>query len=442
MTRQLSLIVLCCVVIASFFVIAFTQGGVISSPNYESVEQIRQIDKSKMPTEIRTAKSVIKYYVDPRGIDAGDIVLIRGKSQDVRDESSKYFSQRYSKYLLSKGIVQTVFAKEILLVEKGGGYYRLRQDLLESFQGNLDSMYGKHAPMIKSLVYGDRSELSDEVMEDFSKTGTIHILALSGFHVGILALLINILLSKISVHHRGMIICAVVGFYAFLTGMRPSILRAVLFFALYYLSFVWHERYNLFAASCMSASVLLVFNPYYVYDLGFVLSFASVMSIALFYPMLSAQLENWKYHRNFFVQSAMVGIAAQILTIPLSIYYFGRLSLVSVLANLLVIPIVSLMMGMSLVSLFVHYVARLLPIFHFMDIGLSGSVKLLQEILLRGNHIFAQLPFSYVEQNLGAKGLAIAYVVVIGLYLFWEIHQIRESRYEPSRNLEILIEEQ
>lgn len=443
MTRQLSLLVLCCVVGASFFVVRMTQGEVRQEDlSYEAIYEIRRLDAGRHPMELQASGTIIKYYGELSGIEAGDRVLVRGKSVDVRDEQRRYYSSGYSKYLLSKGIFQIVYAKEILPVEKGFDLYTIRQRSVDSFQANLDSMYGKQSPMIKALIYGDRSELSEELMEDFSKTGTTHILALSGFHIGILALMVNILLTKASVHRRGAIICAVLAFYSFLTGMKPSILRASLFFGIYYLAFYRHERYNLFAASCMTASVLLVWNPYYIYDVGFIFSFMSVISIALFFPMLRGRLNGFRYIDNFFVQAALMSVAAQVLTVPLSVYCFGRLSYVSVLANLFVIPIVSLMMGMSVVSLGVHYLTRRLPIFYLLEKGLVGSVKLLQGLLLYTNHFLAELPHAYTDSlRIDWKGLAAVYVLLIGLYLLWEIHQIRENQYEPKRNLEILIRE-
>lgn len=441
MTRQLSLIVLLSVLIASFFVLSFSKMPSVEQDVHNAQAMVLAIRQKGYRSELLTKNAKIVFYGNLGEIRAGDIISYSGRISDVATSVEKKRALSYSRYMMSKGIAYFVKAKKVELMEKNYNFYTLRQDLISYMERKISAMYGKDAPLVQALVYGERSEISQEIFEQFAKSGTSHVLALSGFHVGIIAVGVNMLFAKTGIKNRGLLASALLIFYAFLTGLRPSIIRAVLFFIIFYISFLKNERYNLFASACMCASVLLAWNPYYLYDAGFVLSFAGVFSIALFYPMLIGLLSSTRWAHNKVAQAALVTISAQILTAPLGLFYFGRMSLVAVPANLLVVVLISFIMGLSMISLFVHFCATLLPIFYTVDAGLIASVRLLIHALGELNDFFAQIPYAFVDEVfIDAKQLCIIYVMIFSIHLIWERHKIKENRYEPQRASKVIIE--
>lgn len=433
MSRQFSFAVLIIVVIASFFMVK-KQDEVTRPFDTGGVVKIKEISKNKSLYQLEAGPYLIKtFHLDP-SIQAGDAIYFQGRQVDVRDRDQAYYSESYSKYLLSKKIYYQVEAKELELVSKGRNLYSLRYKIREFLSQTVEVLYKKEAPIIKALTYGDKNEITKEQNRTFSITGTSHVLALSGFHVGIVGGLINIGLGRFSVKNRGFFTICFLVLYAFITGLRASILRAVGFFILYYLAFAKKERYNLFSAAAMMAALLLAINPYYIYDLGFVLSFAGVFSIACFYPLVKDLLSGYKFSETKLGKAAMLTLAAQVLTQPLVAYYFGILSMVSLASNLLVVPVISLLMPLSLASISIHLLSRGLPILIPIDLGLVASVKLVHKILIASTEFFAKIPYSYLELEISRGQLIWTYLGLLGLYLAWEIKMIRENKYEFKRD--------
>ncbi len=436
MTRQLSLIVLVSVIAASFFVTRISEREAlrteVSAPA-EAIVSIRDMRTDERRHELRAEGLLIRYYGDVSQIRPGDRIKVTGKYTAIRELPSERFSQGYIDYLKSEGIAYLVEAKKLEPVEKHFDAYTLRYELRSRLGKTIDAMYPQRSPVIKALIYGDRSTMPEETEEAFVRSGTLHILALSGFHVGIIAGLLNFLLAKIPVKKRGLIVCLLLIAYAFFTGLGASILRACLFFVLYYLSFLRAERYNLFSASCMTAALLLALNPYELYSRGFVLSFAAVISIALFYPMLTDYGKKLAFSEHTIFKALLLTVSAQILTLPIGIYYFGGFSIVAAASNLLVIPIVSALMSLSLLSVLLHISAGILPLFYTADRGLIALVEGLYDLLISVNGFFAEPAWAYRQLELGAAEVAATYLVILAVYLRWEIHKIKENRYEPKK---------
>lgn len=439
MTRQLSLGVLLVVVIASFCVLSFFSPPIISPQETQWEGMVQEISVHPKYVLIRMDEVLVTgYYLSPK-IQAGDRIRVYGLISDVRLSEQE---RSYERTKLAKGIFYTMKAKNIELIEKNYNAYTIRDTIVSWLDRKIDTMYTQDAPIVKALLYGDRSELTKEQKNTFAQSGTSHIFALSGFHVGIIALGINALLARIGVRKRGCIVLVVLALYAFLTGLKPSILRAVGFFAVLYLSFLTGKKYNLLATANGMAALLLVYHPYYLYDIGFVLSFSGVISIALFYPLLKDLTAGWRFSQKKIFSSLLLVIAVQILTLPLGMYYFGQVSLVAIPANLVVIPILSFVMGLSIVSLALHILAGVFPLWYTLDEGLIATVHFLIRRMVQANEFFASLPYAFAQEKfIGPFQLAAVYIVILSLYLVWERKKIKESVYEPQRAGKVIIEE-
>ncbi|HAP34505.1 MAG TPA: DNA internalization-related competence protein ComEC/Rec2 [Bacteroidetes bacterium] len=217
-------------------------------------------------------------------------------------------------------------------------------------------MKGDEANFLIGLLLGDRTEISEEIKSAFMNTGTIHVLAVSGSHVVLVAEIIFVVvgLLRFSQKPKILIAIAVLIYYMFLTGATPSVVRATLMIIIFYLGKLFQERTDIYNVLGVSAIIILLIEPKQLFDVGFQLSFSAVFSIVYFYPKLNAlipkipePLEEFKIMKWLW-QLFAVSLAAQIGTLPFTAFYFGKVSIVSLFANLIVVPIVGLIVTIGL----------------------------------------------------------------------------------------------
>jgi competence protein ComEC len=216
-------------------------------------------------------------------------------------------------------------------------------------------MSGDEAELAKAMVIGDRSGITGEIKEQFINTGTIHILCVAGLHVGFLTGMLMIIASilKIPRKVRFFAIAPILVLYAFVVGMTPSITRAVIMALVLLFGLFLQRRPQIFNSVGFAALIILTFNPPQLFSPGFQLSFAAVISIAFFHQRMLARV-NGSYpalmERPLFssvVSISILTIAATVGTVPLTAYYFNRISLVSVFANLCIVPLAGIFATMT-----------------------------------------------------------------------------------------------
>lgn len=224
-----------------------------------------------------------------------------------------------------------------------------------------------------ALLAGDRTLIDPELREDYSKAGVSHILAVSGLHLGIIFLLLNYLLSLLSLvrHGRTARACIIVfslWTYAFISGLSPSVMRAAFMLTIMQLSLFTVRSYNSYNALFASAFILLLIRPMFLYDISFQMSYISLFSILFFYPRLNrwtgvGKTGVWlKQVRNrtkgilyfpmafltnlfiFMTGAILIGLSAQIGVMPLVGWAFGRLPLLSILANPFIMLVITWLM--------------------------------------------------------------------------------------------------
>lgn len=190
-----------------------------------------------------------------------------------------------------------------------------------------------------ALLFGYRSELEATTKEAFTKTGTIHILSVSGLHVSLVFGVMSLLLGWLDrFKHGKMMRCSIVllfvWVYVILTGMSPAILRAGIMISFFIVSLLSGRRQIAVNTLLTSALFILLLAPQYLFTVGFQLSYAAILGILLLYPLLTKLwLPNNKGLKRI-VQYSYVSIAAQIFTLPLTLHYFGQFPIYFLIANL------------------------------------------------------------------------------------------------------------
>ncbi|NOY06224.1 MAG: ComEC family competence protein [Chlorobi bacterium] len=200
------------------------------------------------------------------------------------------------------------------------------------------------APILSALLLGLRNELDPEINEAFISTGVIHVLAVSGLHVGMILVIIWVLLSRATERVRILITMPLLLFYALLCGAAPPVLRATVIAELYLLGRLLSRLSDSINLLGVAALLNLVLRPDDILYASFHLSYAAVLGIILIYPVLRAALASrWSriYEKKlpgYIADLLLVSIAASISTLPFVLLHFGRFSLVGIMANIVVVP--------------------------------------------------------------------------------------------------------
>lgn len=208
----------------------------------------------------------------------------------------------------------------------------------------------------QALLLGYRHDIDRELLADFGNAGVTHVLAVSGLHVGILYLFATKLLfflgsGRRSELLRSLIILLILWIYALITGLSPSIMRAATMFSFVAIGGAFKRSVSIYNTLLASAFFLLLIKPTLLLNAGFQLSYAAVFSIVLIYPLLQKiwQPRYWILKQLWSI--AAVSIAAQFFTFPIALYYFHQFAGSFLLANIIVIPLVTLVMYIGIVIL-------------------------------------------------------------------------------------------
>ncbi len=209
--------------------------------------------------------------------------------------------------------------------------------------------------MAEALLIGYRKNIDDELWDSYSRTGLAHIIAISGMHMAIfyvglqrLLMLISFFASK----KRLSVILALLGMWMFaiLTGLPPSVLRAAVMFTFIGIGACQKREINIFNNLCASAFCLLLWNPNWLFDIGFQLSYLAVLSLVIFYAPIYQRLSTSNKWVNFPLQLISGTLAAQVLTWPLCLYYFHQFPLLFIFSNLIAVPWTTFILYLEIVA--------------------------------------------------------------------------------------------
>jgi competence protein ComEC len=283
-------------------------------------------------------------------LQRGQIIAARFKAQRLESKADPY-QFNYAAYLANQGIRYRAYiapSKWQLLdsIGRRGLLWqaeRARRYLVQ--QIDQTSLEPQAARILKALLLGERSDLPDELREAYAAAGIMHILAVSGMHVGILFLLLRYLLFPLRWSPRlakveVLIMLLALWSYAFLTGLSASVVRAATMFSFISLGRLSQRQTNVYNTLLASLLFLLLYRPSYLFDLGFQLSYLAVFGIVWLYQPLMKPFERKPAPLRWLMSIIVVSIAAQSFTTAPSLYYFHRFPGLFLLSNILVVPLV------------------------------------------------------------------------------------------------------
>lgn len=217
--------------------------------------------------------------------------------------------------------------------------------------------------VINALLLGQKQELTQELRDEYAAAGMIHILAISGLHVGILLLLLQGLFKILGNYKyirvfRSILIITIIWGFAFIAGLSPSIQRAALMFTLVEIGLLFNRKNSGINALLISAFILLVFNPKLIYQVGFQLSYLAVLFILLLQPCVRSLISKERYSKNplyhlkhLLIDILAVTISAQLGVLPLSLFYFHQFPALFIVANLVIIPFLGIILCLGMLLL-------------------------------------------------------------------------------------------
>ncbi len=207
--------------------------------------------------------------------------------------------------------------------------------------------------VLSALTVGYKEELSEDVRKAYSQAGVSHVLALSGLHIGILYGLLLGLFRLVMPFRRfavmkGVILCLVLWAFAFISGLSASVVRSVLMFSLLIVARVLQRQRTGLNAICIAAFFMLLWNPFYLFDVSFQLSFSAVTGIVVGVPWLMSKMPVRNRYLSRFLELTWVSVAAQVATLPLILYYFSGFPLYAILLNIPVLFLTTLILWFAL----------------------------------------------------------------------------------------------
>ena len=209
----------------------------------------------------------------------------------------------------------------------------------------------------KALILGVRTDIAPDIYEQYIDAGAVHILAISGLHIGIITLLltqiINIFIPTNRKKLKIGIILIILLIYSLITGLSASVLRAVLMFGAYSISSLSGNNKARFDSLILASFILILCKPTFLFDVGFQLSFLAVLSILIFFPVFNQYFFFENKYLNFFPNLIKVSISAQIGIIPISLYYFHQFSGLFLVSSIVILPFLGIILawGLGIIAL-------------------------------------------------------------------------------------------
>ncbi|GAB3830550.1 ComEC/Rec2 family competence protein [Pontibacter rugosus] len=342
---------------------------VLQKPGYQStvlaVEQV-QVNGQWQRATGKVQLSVPHDSEEEYELKYGDVLLIKGARQEVAPPlNPNQFD--YRKYLANKGIHFRHYLPSFQFHKLGSEpanpvlYYsiQLRRNLDEVLRERIGEK--REYAIASALILGVKDELDNSIRQAYADTGTMHVLAVSGLHVGLIYTLLMLVLAKFNSSARqrwagAILVLAILWLYAFITGLSPSVLRAVLMFSLVTVGLALKRRTVVYNTVSVAALGLLFWNPYNLLEVGFQLSFLAVLGIVYIQPKLYRLLEIDNFILDFIWAYFTVAIAAQLATLPLGLYYFHQFPMYFWLANIVVVPLATLVLYSGVVALLFSWI--------------------------------------------------------------------------------------
>ena len=363
-------------------------------------------------------KKVILYLPldsDTKLFKSGDGVLV--KTILKKPEHNKNSEFNYADYLEKQGVAAVGYVRKDSWKRQEVSFGVLDKIKFAGIksQNNIIKLIREFVPdeenaaIAGGLFVGHKADLSQELKDAFAETGAAHILAVSGLHLTIIFSALCLVFSPfIRFPHLNQLvrlfILFLLWYFTFITGLSPSIVRACVMTSFFVMGMVLNRKSFSMNVLAASALCMLVYNPLYLFDIGFQLSYGAVIAIILINPYLVRLKEFQGKIAGYFWELSCVSTAAQIGTTPVSMFYFGQFPTIFLLTNMFAIPVSGVLLILLPVCVFLR------TVYDFPDF-VYLPVNILLDFFVSGIEMMNNIPFSTI------KGIKFDIWLLINSYL-------------------------
>ncbi len=357
-------------------------------------------------------------------LNIGDAYTTFAKIKPVAKPLNPYQFD-YAKYLSNQYIYHKVTVQPHQLINTHTSLWsllRIADQIRKKINTKLNqySFSNKQLAIINALLLGQRQDIDQETFSKYRDAGAIHILAVSGLHVGIILLILNVILSPLDILRRKgktiklLLTILLLWCFAIIAGLSPSVLRAVTMFSFLAIGVQFRSKTSIYNSLFISMFLLLCFKPLLLFSVGFQLSYVAVFAIVWIQPVIAKRYQPKFYVSKKLWETFTVTIAAQLGLLPLTLFYFHQFPLLFFVSNLIIIPLLGGILGFGIVVILLAYF-EILPqciasLFgNCIDVinMIIGWIADQQHFLITG------IPFSW-------KMLVVLHVVIIATVLVFE----------------------
>ena len=327
----------------------------------------------------------------------------------------------YGKYLENQEIYAQVFStkSQIKVLHNDVSLWTYFSKFREKIISNLNRspISKKELNVLNALILGQQQEISPEILKDYQYAGAVHILSVSGLHVGFILLFLTFLLKPIgntktgSVLKLGITLLSLWSF-AILTGLSPSIIRSATMFSFIGIGIHLKRTVNIYHNLIVSMLLILLFKPSFLFDVGFQLSYLALFFIFWLQPILARIWEPKNRIVKYFWDIITVSFAAQIGTMPLSIYYFHQFPGLFFVTNLLILPLLGIIMAIGVVAI-------IIAAFNTVPFIIAKSIELLISLLNSIIHWVSSIDTFVIKNISFSKEMLLSSYLVIILIILW-----------------------
>lgn len=368
-----------------------------------------KIEKEKYD-QYKIDQYLVNDYSGKSDMKIGKIVKINGSIKSL--DEMKFDDFNYGRYVKSMGYKGVIMAK----------YYKIKGDSkFYTFIGKTKIylrdvfryLYKDESDFINSLILGQKESLSEEENEMFSKTGTSHVMSISGLHTGILCTMIAIIINGINKFYKLIILTIIMVLYSIMVGLSPSVSRSIVFVIVMYLAIFLEEKRDGICTLSLIGSFLSVDNPYVIYNISFQLSFLATLSIIYFYKIINKYLK---------ISIVSLSLSANILTWPIIYYVFKGIPVLFLIGNMMIVPVIGIIMNLSIISVI---------LFKFSILISKILVYLNKSIIIMVYYLLDKLAgnkLAYIEiNNPKLVYVAFYYILIFSYMICRELNIMKEQ---------------
>ena len=384
----------------------------------ESLRQFKFIPKSE--AQIQLVQYVDDFNSDEKNLLlSGQKISANGTFRSIKEKRNPHQFD-YASYLYSKGILGQFVIQEILSTKPPNWLSEVKN----KFHRAVELIFSeKHTGLAKALILGDKSAIDPDTRLAFNRSGLAHLMAVSGLHVGFLIapfwFIIPFFWTRQIARHIsiGLLAFTLLG-YCWLTGFSPSVVRASLMVFIFSYAKLYEQIRTPMNIVGFAAICLLVYKPNYIFDVGFQLSFGAVSLIITVFPFFQRLMGKQSFWKKI-LSSILLGIVVQLGLAPLLVSYFGELSIISPLTNLVAMIPASIMvlaglLGTISVIIFPSFAPMLSYPLNFVALSLEWLAK-----------YFSTTEFSYAVFSAPSPLVLIIWFFFLGTLAIWQNHEFR-----------------